>query len=63
MFLKNQTNQNLISQISNFANQIKQSGKSPEQLFDEVLKSGKYSDNQISEAKKKAEMVMKILRK
>lgn len=63
MLLKNQNNQNLISQISNFVNQIKQSGKTPEQLFDGVLKSGKYSNNQISEAKRNAEMVMKMLKK
>lgn len=55
-----QDNQNLISQISNFQNQIRQSGKDPEQLFNEAVNSGKYSQSQIEEAKQKARSLMKL---
>lgn len=55
-----QDNQNLISQINNFQNQIRQSGKNPEQLFNEVVNSGKYSQSQIEEAKQKARSLIKL---
>lgn len=48
-------NQNLKNQILNFANDITKSGKTPQQLFDEIVASGKYTREQIESAKKKAE--------
>lgn len=50
-------NLNLISQINQFANQIKQSGKSPEQMFNELVSSGKFTSQQIENAKQFASLM------
>lgn len=63
MVLNNQNNQNLISQIKNFANTIQASGKSPEVLLNELIKSGKYTSSQIEDAKRMAQGVMGLFHK
>lgn len=61
MQLRNQTdNQNLISRISNFSKEIQKSGKSPEQIYNEMINSGKYSKEQIDKAKKWADSMVGI---
>ena len=50
-------NLNLISRINQFANQIKQSGKSPEQMFNELVSSGKFTSQQIENAKQFASLM------
>lgn len=57
---KQQDSQNLISEISKFMKEIQKSGKSPEQLYNEVVNSGKYSKEQIDSALKKAKEYMNI---
>ena len=60
MKLMNQNNPNLISAVSNFARELSKTGKSPEQLFNEVASSGKYSKNEIEQAKQKAQSIMHL---
>lgn len=40
----------LNSQINKFADNIKHSGKNPQELLDELIKSGKYTKEQLSQA-------------
>lgn len=52
----------LISKLVNFSNEIKASGKDPETLLDEALKSGKYTEEQVQIATKKAKQFKSLLR-
>lgn len=54
--------ENIISKLMNFSKEIKASGKDPEALLDEVMKSGKYTEEQIRNATKKAEQFSSLLR-
>lgn len=64
MFLnQNQNNQNLISQVNKFASELKNSGKNPEQILNELISSGKYSQSQIEQAKTMAQMAMSLFNK
>lgn len=56
MLKGNNTNGNLLSQIRQFANELKRSGKSPEQMLNELMASGKYTNEQIEQAKRFAKM-------
>ena len=60
MFLKNQSNQNLISQVNKFAKEIKNSGKNPEQMLTDLINSGKYTQSQVGQAKTMAQMVRSL---
>lgn len=51
-------NGNLLSQIRQFAKDLERSGKDPQALLDELLKSGKYTNEQVEQAKKMAQMFM-----
>ena len=62
MFLKNQ-NQNLISQINSFTQKLRQTNKNPEQILNELIVSGKYSQSEIEQAKAKAQMAMSLFKK
>lgn len=53
--------ENIISKLMNFSNEIKASGKDPKALLDEVIKSGKYTEEQIKNATKKAEQFSSLL--
>lgn len=58
MVLQNQNsqnNQNLISNISRFSEEIKRSGKDPKQMVMEMLNSGKISQSDFENAKRYAE--------
>lgn len=63
MKLMNQPNQNLISQISEFAKNLQKSGKDPEQLLNELLRSGKYTPSQIENARNLAQLASKFFHK
>lgn len=63
MQLKNQNNQNLISKVNEFAEEIKKTGKKPEQIFYEIISSGKYTPNQIEQAKRQAMSVLSLFGK
>ena len=63
MILNNQNNQNLISQIKKFANDIQSTGKSPDVLLDELIKSGRYTPSQIDNAKKMAQNLLGLFHK
>lgn len=52
----------LISKLVNFSNEIKASGKDPQAILDEAVKSGKYTEEQIRNATKKAEQFSSLLR-
>lgn len=54
--------ENIISKLINFSNEIKVSGKDPKALLDEAMKSGKYTEEQIKNATKKAEQFSSLLR-
>lgn len=54
--------ENIISKLMNFSNEIKASGKDPETLLDEALKSGKYTEEQVQIATKKAKQFKSLLR-
>lgn len=49
-------NGNIIAQIKKFAQDIQRSGKDPQIILDELIKSGKYTNEQIEQAKKMAQM-------
>lgn len=52
----------LLSKILKFSNEIKASGKNPQDLLNEAVNSGKYSNVQIENAKKMAEQFAKLIR-
>lgn len=52
---------NLKNQIMDFANNIRASGKNPEDLLNEAISSGKYTPEQINNAKMLAEKFSKLL--
>lgn len=52
----------LLSKILKFSNEIKASGKNPQDLLNEAVNSGKYSNTQIENAKKMAEQFAKLIR-
>lgn len=56
MLKGNGTNGNLLSQIRQFANELKKSGKSPEQMLNDLMANGKYSQQQVEQAKRLAQM-------
>lgn len=58
--LGNNGKQNLAVQIRQFLNDIRSSGKTPQELYDEVISSGKYSKEQIENARRMAERFQKI---
>jgi len=47
---------NILSQIRQFADNLKKSGKDPNQLLNELMASGKYTQEQIEQAKRLAQM-------
>lgn len=49
---------NLLSQINQFAEELKQSGKDPNQVLNELLTSGKYTKEQVEQAKRMAQMFL-----
>ena len=55
MFQNNQ-NSNLLQQISNFADNLKNSGQNPQVLLDQLVKSGKVSQEQLNRATMMAKM-------
>lgn len=55
-------NNNLISQITQFSNELQKSGKNPEQLLNELISSGKYSQEQINQAKNMAQMAINLFK-
>lgn len=55
MFQNNQ-NSNLLQQISNFADNLKKSGQNPQVLLDQLVKSGKVSQEQLNRATMMAKM-------
>lgn len=56
MLKGNGSNGNLLSQIRQFANELKKSGKSPEQMLNDLVASGKYTNEQVEQAKRFAKM-------
>lgn len=54
----NGNSRNLISQINNFKKQIEQSGKSPEQLLNDLVSSGKVSQDQLNGAINMAKLIL-----
>ena len=55
MFQNNQ-NSNLLQQISNFADNLKKRGQNPQVLLDQLVKSGKVSQEQLNRATMMAKM-------
>jgi len=55
-----ENNNNIKNQVMKFASDLKKSGKNPEQLLNEAISSGKYSQTQINTAKLLAEKFMKL---
>lgn len=51
----NQSSQNLVSNINQFSEEIKRSGKDPKQIVMEMLNSGKISQSDFENAKRYAE--------
>lgn len=47
----NSSNNNLENQIRQFAENLKRMNKDPNQLLDELISSGKYTNEQINKAK------------
>lgn len=60
MQLRNQNSQNLFQQINEFKEMICRNGESPETIFNNLVKSGKFSSKQIEEAKKWADSQMSL---
>lgn len=56
-----QNNQSLKNQVQNFANEIKSSGRDPNQILNDAINSGKYSKAQIENAKNLARQFASIL--
>lgn len=54
--------ENIISKLMKFLNEIKASRKDPKALLDEAMKSGKYTEEQIKNATKKAEQFSSLLK-
>lgn len=52
----------LKENFSKFVQNVKKSGKNPQQLLDEAMKSGKYSQADLNKAKMMAEVFAKILK-
>ena len=51
MQTSNSSNNNLENQIRQFAENLKRMNKDPNQLLDELISSGKYTNEQINKAK------------
>lgn len=63
MQLKNQniqSNQSSLQKIKEFKEMICKNGENPEQIFNNLVQSGKFSSKQIEEAKKWATSQMKF---
>lgn len=60
--LKNNNNfsqNNIMNKFNDFIQEIKRTNKTPEQLLNEVIKSGKFSNQQIEQAKMLASLICK----
>lgn len=54
----NRNNRNLISEIRQFANNLQRTGKDPNVLLNELLASGRYSNEQVEQAKRMAKIIL-----
>jgi len=59
---RNNNNNNLQSQFRQFADNLKRSGKDPQELLNELMASGKYSQADLNRAKTMASQFAKLLR-
>lgn len=55
-------NGNLFMQVMKFANDVKRSGKNPKAMLDDAIASGKYTKEQIENARKMAEKFASLLK-
>ena len=60
---RNFGNGGLIGQIRQFASNLQRSGKNPEELLNEMVNSGKVSQQQLENAKNLANLFMNGLKK
>lgn len=63
MKLQNQNSQNLTSNIIEFSKELKRSGKDPKQMVMEMLNTGKISQSDFENAKRKAESMIGFFNK
>lgn len=54
----NRNNKNLISEIKQFADNLQRSGKDPNVLLNELLASGRFSNEQVEQAKRMAKLLL-----
>lgn len=59
----NQSSQNLVSNINQFSEELKRSGRDPKQMVMEMLNSGKISQSDFENAKRKAESMIGFFNK
>lgn len=51
----------MLQQFNQFKQQLQQTGKNPAQILEELIKSGRVSQDQVNQAKNMAELVQSLI--